>query len=502
MKMRNVLMGLVAALVTVAVWTASASADIVYLRDGRKFEGKILRETPDYIMIDTVIATIRTQLRLDRSNIESIQRKALPDGFFEKEDKKDDETSKPDEKKDDEKEEEETLGPKLAPVNPDLDDDMHYFARVDERVFRSLKYEGKEPEQSANYYLEIPLEGGFGEDIWPAGIKKSLEYAKDKGIKHVVFRIDSPGGYVWAADEIKEIMMDYKHDFTIHCVIEQAISASIWVVFTSDRIYMTEGSAVGGATVYHMSSFGHAAVDAKMVSITAAKLTSIAEARGHPADLVAPMVVMEESVYGYRDKDGKVHISKAKPNEIGADDIIVQDGPKQVLTLSRGKAVELGLASAVDRGVRDVGMLNGLRDWKPYSDAGKIFMRDSKNLSKRLVKQAEELREKYGQYHVATMQRIGEADAVDPRKTVELVYYQHNGQLTPNCIREWRRASERCMAAWMKVQEGLEEWRKVSDELDKMGIDPPISDFNLKEVIDQAQREIDWLRKNRIRTHR
>jgi len=50
------------------------------------------------------------------------------------------------------------------------------------------------------------LKGAFGEVIVLEGVEKTLEHARTTHVKHTVFTLDSPGGYVATAQKILELM--------------------------------------------------------------------------------------------------------------------------------------------------------------------------------------------------------------------------------------------------------------------------------------------------------
>ena len=62
---------------------STAHADVVTMKDGRVLEGEILGGGNGTVMLDTMVSpTIRTTLRLDRAQIDDIERKPLEAGFF------------------------------------------------------------------------------------------------------------------------------------------------------------------------------------------------------------------------------------------------------------------------------------------------------------------------------------------------------------------------------------------------------------------------------------
>ncbi len=504
----------VAALLALVILFAPsrAAADEIEMRDGRVFTGKIVRDDGRFVYIDTVISGFRRKIPLRKEDIVRQEVKDLPENWFEdeiartrREPPKDPNAEKePDEgdedKKPDKPDKTDTEDDENDSDTQEDDEEKGEADRMNDWIYEGIKAEDEEPkEPEGSYYLEVPLRGGFGEDIWPAGFKRSLEYAAEREhIKDIVLVLDSPGGYVWTADEIVDLMEQYEDRFLFHCVIDDAISASIWVVFASDTIFMTDRATIGGATVYFRDSFGDAQVDAKVLSITAAKLESIADSKGHPSKFVEPMVIMDASIAVWRDEKGHIHYGQSCPKNIDPRDVILDDTGRKVMTLTRRQAVDVGLATYLRGGVTSVGRALGRKEWKPYNDAGIHIMEQTTKLASEARRTRQRWIDRYQELVNAVNQRIHDAVAQDPRTTVQL-YHNHRGQLTANSIRQWRAACLASIKAWQAVQEGLEELKEVLAELRQRGIRPPVSDFNLDEIIGQAEREIEWMKRNQNR---
>lgn len=113
-----------------------------------------------------------------------------------------------------------------------------------------------------NQYLEIPLCGIFGEPAYridrrtgleltdntsPEVIERTLEFASKNGIRHIVFRIDSPGGLLSTAEAIVEVMDKYDDDLEYHALVKTGLSASIWLIFACDTIHVSSDTVIGAA---------------------------------------------------------------------------------------------------------------------------------------------------------------------------------------------------------------------------------------------------------------
>lgn len=310
---------------------AFASADQVVMRDGNVYDGTIVSQTRREIVIDTEISGISTRLTLDRRLIQTVTRGEVATPA--------------------ESETAPAADPALSiPSIPSLNG-----GKGAEKVNKpTLKREG------VDLIVEIPMVGTFGQDIYPLSIAEGLEWAAEQGATDIVFRLNSGGGEVWAADEIVEIMSQYAGKFRYHALIEQAISATIWTVFNCDTITMVPGATVGGAVVYRMGGTGSAEVDLKMNSIIASKLAATAESKGHHPSLVRAMILSEAAVYAEK-KGGEWALTDTKPSTPGYDTI---DGPDSVLTLTADQAAKYGIATTVgDRDISAFAEAQGFGDY-------------------------------------------------------------------------------------------------------------------------------------------
>lgn len=285
-----------------------AAADEVVLRDGSVYTGTVVSESRREVIIDTQVRGISTRITLDRREVRSVVRGMTP-------------TTPPEDAKTDPAP---TIGAGTkqseAPKPAIMKRDGH------------------------DLVMEIPMNGTFGQDIYPLAVYNSLQWGVDHGVTDVVFRMNSPGGEVWAAEEIVEIMAHFDDHFRYHALIEHAISATIWPSFNCDTITMTPGATFGGAVVFKRNDSGSAEVDKKLTSIMAAKLSASAEAKGHSPYLVKAMMLSEESVYAVRSGAGWELVNE-KPT---GDNFETIDDDQHVLTLTAEEAGKYGIVTAVD----------------------------------------------------------------------------------------------------------------------------------------------------------
>lgn len=307
----------------------AARADILYLTDGTWVRGTIVKETDDAIEFDGTTNTgITFRGPINRARITSIVRTDAP-----LEEPKKDETKKDDSKPGGEAPIKETD----KPATPDTGKPSGPDKGIEK---------AKEP---AGDFLTIPLNGTFGEDIFPKGVETALDWAIKKKVKQIVFTIDSPGGQVWAAESIRDMIKAREDKITCHIVIKNAISASIWVAFMCDKIAILPGGTFGGAVAFSINSTGNAEVNEKMNSIIASKLATDAERKGHSGQLVKAMILTKESLYAVRKGGDPWELVRDKPDQ--ADGTVVEtlsDGTR-VVTLTTEQVNKYGIGTKISK---------------------------------------------------------------------------------------------------------------------------------------------------------
>lgn len=347
-RVRCSTLSLIAIAGSIFVAGSLSQADEVVMRDGTVHTGKVVSRNRRTVTIDTEVHGISTRLEVDRRKVKSIVIS-------------DDELDTP-----------ATMdSTESIPTLPSIN-------QMEEDENKVLKRDGY------NLILEVPLKGTFGKDIYPLGVANSLKWAKEVGVTDVVFRINSGGGALWCANDMVEIMKEYRNDMRMHMLIESAISASIWPSFMCHTITMTPGSDFGGAVGYTMNATGSAEVDLKMNSIMSAKLESTADANGHSGYLVRAMILSEAAIYAYQDEDGEwVYANSPDGLPKGYETI---DGPDTVLTLTAKEAIKYGIVDAMEEGtsLEEFCRVQGIEKWDNAGDFGHETVEKNVEQCKRL----------------------------------------------------------------------------------------------------------------------
>lgn len=366
--------------------TAALSDDTVILNDGNMYSGKITWENAAYVEIETKVANIPTKLKIERGRIASIVRNH--EGWANEPDK---------------------------------------------------QGEGQEPageQDTRTRVMEIPLKGTFGEDILPIGFRASLEYADRNDVEHVVLRINSGGGYLWAGIQIADIMQEYRGKITFHALIENSISASIWPTFMCETIHMAPSGTFGGAVIYHVGERGSAEVDAKFNSITAAQLVAAAEPLGHDGDVIRAMILMPSELY--LDTTGDTPQLTGGAGSGGyafspQEHIKQVDSSTTVLTLTTKDAAEYGIAGALlTDSLEELVSVLKLGEWKQVEGGSGLMERWNNQCEQRRA-----LAETSAKRLVGYVEELEAAKDIDTQLDI-LMKFQREHPRFANYLRDYR----------------------------------------------------------------
>ncbi|MEO1510748.1 MAG: hypothetical protein AAFU70_01630 [Planctomycetota bacterium] len=310
----------------VAFAAAAADCDVIRLTSGRVIEGRIVEESPEIVRIETMISGIRATLRYRPSQIDSIERKPLPEGFFD---------PKP-------------RTPEEPEAKPRPEPDRSPPAPAAARTAPSI-------------YAAIPVEGTVGEAITALGLETALEQAKRRRVTHVVFQVDSPGGYLYEAEALIEVLRAFEEEFTYVAliVVGGAFSAATIFMAAADEILVRPGGSMGAATAYAQdTSTGSAQVDAKLNSGWASRLAGLAETRGHAGEPFRAMVEMPVQLFGNPDSD------EFSIRAVRGPGWELLDGPRTILTLRADQIERFGVGRVFDGDLRELGEVLGIESWR------------------------------------------------------------------------------------------------------------------------------------------
>ena len=360
--------------------------------------------------------------------------------------------------------------------------------------------------QSPIRYWEIPLEGTFGVEIQASGVEDAIEKAIRQELQYVIFRINSDGGYVETAQRIAEIMQRHDDQLDYIAVVERGMSASIWVIFSCDYIFVSDDAALGGAVVYTTDrTTGDVSVDAKMNSAHAAVVAAAATAKGHSPVIVRAMMLPEAAAYAWKDSVGVAQIASERPTVENDAEVVTLDTKATVLTLTGNEAVEIGLGRPFDGDIDGIGASLGFSRWRKKSNYGRIAMERAYE-AYRTSKAADQRLRNELQRRPALIRYINantkDAVAADPDNFV--YYYDVDPKtgttyFTRDSWDRWYANTDAGIAAWQRVFSALRTLAKLEDAADRLGVERTSDAVDLEDHGRRAAREIDRLRGNRAR---
>ena len=141
---------------------------------------------------------------------------------------------------------------------PNEDNDAYSFPDS-VSIYDYLSTIEKEEETSKNKIAVINVEGAImtGEAAYGVAgsdtIVKNIQSAtKDKSVKAMVLRVNSPGGDVWASELITNALNEFKETDRpiISSMGDIAASGGVWVTTNSDEIWAEEDTLTGSIGVY------------------------------------------------------------------------------------------------------------------------------------------------------------------------------------------------------------------------------------------------------------
>ena len=162
----------------------------------------------------------------------------------------------------------------------------------------------------------------------------ALDYAEETGADIVIIEMDTYGGAVNDADDIRTRIMEFEIPIWVF-INKDAASAGALISIACDSIYMAPGSSIGAATVVVQD--GSAAPD-KYQSYMRSIMRSTAEANNRDPNIAEAMV----------DEDIEI-------------DSITSAG--EVVTLSTSEAIKYGFCEAEVSSIEEIMERNGIEDY-------------------------------------------------------------------------------------------------------------------------------------------
>ena len=204
----------------------------------------------------------------------------------------------------------------------------------------------------AETIYHIPIEGTIDLGL-PPFIERSIAEAEENNARTIIFEVNTFGGRVDAATQIKDAILDSKVP-TVAFINKRAISAGALISLSCEKVFMAGGATIGATTAVNMQ--GKKASE-KVISYMREEMAATAEKRGRNTYIARGMVdeelefpnkVIKEFTNDGEDLD--TIKTKVYYLVIDSDTVIVDDieGRKQgnLITLTTEQSLKYKIADA------------------------------------------------------------------------------------------------------------------------------------------------------------
>jgi hypothetical protein len=351
-------------------------------------------------------------------------------------------------------------------------------------------------------YLEVPIEGVFGKDIYADGVNAALRYAGRYRIHHVVFVVNSPGGDLDESRATYDLLRRNQRQFTFHAIVRECIDGALGVAVWCDSIHILPGARLGGGS----SGSGRGDEDRLLRSQVAREIIRQARLEGPVADIVGAMIDPDRTLAAWRDEAGEIVVGAAAPPAVPAARQVFRVGPGELLVLDHEQAVGLGLEPLVG-GAAELGGVVGLSGWKAESDYGRRVMAETAGRKRR---EAEEASAKYAaavednirrrealeQYLEESLKRAAEWNPSD----ASYDYYVRRWgwgwsrsklRLTHDSRQRWRERTDLAMNYLLEAAKTVTALERLDREARELGLKPSFEGTELGWVKSDIQTKYD-----------
>ena len=192
-------------------------------------------------------------------------------------------------------------------------------------------------ETKKNIYI-VPIQNTIDLGI-PSFVNRAIDIAKSNNSELIIFDIDTFGGRVDAATQIKDAISETEIP-TIAFINRRAISAGSLISLSCDKIYMTEGATIGATSVVDMTGSKQSE---KSQSYMREEMAATAEKAGKNPDIARGMV----------DEELSFEFLVINGDSLEIDDI---EGRKEgkLITLTTELALKYGIADGKSESVEEI----------------------------------------------------------------------------------------------------------------------------------------------------
>ncbi len=469
-----------------AVPASLARGDVIQMKDGRRFEGTIKNKRADSVSIDTKVGWARATVTLLSADIDSIEEKPLPAGFF------------------------------AAPEPPSSSVELK---------------PGQVP------YLEVPIEGRFGTDVFVESVERALGYAKRHRIRHIVFSIDNvvqirngkSDGDVDTALELYKLLKRHKESMVFHGVVRNCLGDGMAVALWCDTLRFLPGSRIGGVlrdlNDQSPQSARYQAEESQIIrEQMVAEILFDTRRSGNSAMIVRAMLDPTYTLALWKDENGQVVGGQEAPRAVPKNRVILSVPEGELLNLAYEKAIALG-APAFGGDLEKLGADLGIEGWTRESDYGRRAAETVARKNARVAKRKQADYERKAERNITRRQTVEKyiaanfkkAAELDPTKTEYKNYsqrwnwtwgwhgpnhswsYNFSGAqtITLEKQREYKNRVDNAILYLQRAAKGILHIEKHDEDAVKLGLQPTYAEGEEEKILEDIKAMIEELRANR-----
>jgi membrane-bound serine protease (ClpP class) len=206
---------------------------------------------------------------------------------------------------------------------------------------RATKLKGYDPHGGDGRKLfEVPIEGTIDLGLAPF-VERVVEEAGKNDI--VFLRMNTFGGRVDAAVRIRDALLN-AHASTVIYIGGRAISAGALIALACDTIIMSPGATIGDAMPIRLGGDGESKpTSEKAISYMREEMAATAQAKGRRADIARAMVDPDIELKGIVGKDKLLTLTADRALELGIADALQKnfDSAVALLNLQKAERIEM-----------------------------------------------------------------------------------------------------------------------------------------------------------------
>lgn len=171
------------------------------------------------------------------------------------------------------------------------------------------------PDENSGKVMVIELSGNVESGL-ASYMERSIEQAEAAGADWILVEMDTPGGSVEAAQEIKAALYGTKIPKAV-LVKNQAISAGAYIALCCDKIGMMPGSTIGDAEML----LNGVRADEKYLGPWREEFASIAEDKGRDPEIARAFVDRDIAIEGIIEEGKLLTLTPQRALELGFSDV-------------------------------------------------------------------------------------------------------------------------------------------------------------------------------------